>query len=337
MKQVLVTGAAGGVGHRVCAVLGGHGFQVRGLVRPEDDTRWLDLQPEELCVGYIQDRACVQQAMEGVDVVVHCAALLPDAHHADRSDFQEVNVEGTRHVMEEAIAHETPWVITMSTISVVDHVSRTVTASELFDYAPNPAKDPYLESKIAAEQMLRQMRARYRGELAILRLAYVYGPGNLAVWNRPLRLLRDGKFRLIGSGAAPFPLIYADDIGKYILALLQAGNAGGHDGVHILASLQQTTLRHVFDFAADCLRVRHPASVPVWIAQAGAAIAGTMPRSLRSGRFAMLTRARVQQFSRGYDLSAVLDRQMLGALEMMDYREGLQRMLADYMAMDGRK
>ena len=144
-----------------------------------------------------------------------CSLTAPPAPAA----FHEVNVEGTRNVIGEAIAHQTKSLIAMSTISVVDHVSRTVGPRDLRDYV-SETSDPYLASKIAAERLLLDVKPRYTGQLAILRLAYVYGPGNFAVWRRPLQFLEEGKLRLISNGTAPFPLIYADDIGKFIIALL---------------------------------------------------------------------------------------------------------------------
>jgi nucleoside-diphosphate-sugar epimerase len=309
------------------------GHEVRGLVRPDDDRRRLELPPHNLCVGDIQDAECVRHAMDGIDIVVHSAALLPDASHAARDAFHEVNVDGTRNVMCAAIAYQTKWVIAMSTISVVDHVTRTVGPADLRHYVTE-TNDPYLTSKIAAERLLFDMRQRYEGQLAILRLAYVYGPGNFAVWRRPLRFLEEGKLRLINNGSAAFPLIHADDIGKFVLALLGTPALAGHDGIHILANPQHTTLRAIFDFIAEVLRLRPPGSVPLWLARAAAVMASTVPKRFRSGRLEMLTHARVQQFSRGYDLSAVLDQKTLAALDMTDYRQGLLQMLADYVALE---
>ena len=336
VKRILITGAAGGVGHRLCHLLIDRGLQVRGLVRPEDDTRRLTLGPEDIIVGDIQDPEAVRRATEGVDAVVHCAGLLPDAPHANLAAFRSVNVEGTRNVMREAIRNRAKWVFTMSTISVVDHITRTVTPGELTHYVPQP-DDAYLASKIEAEVALRDMRREYAGELAILRLAYVYGPGNFAVWQRPLQFLRADSFKLLGNGRVPFPMIYADDIGRVILALLEAGVAGGHDGIHIVANPQPTTLRDVFDFIADYLHVGRAKTVPLWIAQLGASVVGVVPRRWRWGRLEMLTPARVLQFSRGYDLSAVVDRSLMDRVDLTDYRDGLAQMLADYLASEPKR
>ncbi len=273
--------------------------------------------------------------MRGMDGVVHCAGLLPDAPGASPDVFHRVNAEGTRTVMQEAIAAETQWLFAMSTISVVDHVSQAIGLGEIFDYTDNAAHEPYIASKIAAETMLRQMKPHYAGELAMLRLAYVYGPGNFGVWRRPLLFVRQGKFRHIGGGHASFPLIYADDIGRYIVMLLAQGASGGYDGVHILADPQPTTLRDVFDVITDAVGAPAPRSVPLWAMRAAATMVGVVPRRLRTGPLAMLTPARVEQFSRGYDLSGVLDRQCLDRLGMMDFRQGLRLMIEDYASSEG--
>jgi nucleoside-diphosphate-sugar epimerase len=233
--------------------------------------------------------------------------------------------------MREAIAHQTKYFIAMSTISVVDHITRKVGPSELSQYV-SATEDAYLSSKVAAERLLLDLRQGYSGELMILRLAYVYGPGNFAVWRRPFQFLEAGTLRLINNGSALLPLIHADDIGRYIVSSLTQRTARGYDGVHIQASPQLTTLRMVFDFVADTLGLSRAGSVPLWAAHIGATVAGAIPRRLRKGRLEMLTRARVQQFSRGYDLSAVLDRTALDDLEMTNYQDGFREMLADYVA-----
>jgi nucleoside-diphosphate-sugar epimerase len=330
-RSVLVTGAAGGVGHRVCRVLRGQGFQVRGLVRPEDDVRRLDLRAEDIRVGYVQDPATMRQAMRGVDTVVHCAALLPNALDLGPEKFQEVNVEGTRNAMRHAMTSGITNFVAMSTISVVDHVTRTITPDDLFDYV-SPPSDAYLASKIAAEKMLLEMRREFAGELAILRLAYVYGPGNFVVWRQPLGLLEQGKLRLIGHRATPLPLIYADDIGRFVSALLNGRAPHKEHGIHVIANPEPTTLRGTFEFAADYLGVPPPGSVPLWAARLGATLMSAVPQRYRRGRLDLLTRARVSQFSRGYDLSGVLDTRMLEEIELTDSEHGLEQMLADYVA-----
>ena len=77
-KKVLITGVSGGVGRVVYRFLAAQNFQVKGLARPEDDIRGLEISKENLIRGYVEDPQAVCAAMQGVDAVVNCAALLPE-------------------------------------------------------------------------------------------------------------------------------------------------------------------------------------------------------------------------------------------------------------------
>jgi UDP-glucose 4-epimerase len=333
-RQILVTGAAGGVGRAVGRVLRARGFRVRGLVRPEDDSRGLCIDPADLTVGYVEDPRAVGEALGDAKAVVNCAALLPRDLDLDPEQFHRVNVVGARNVLRQAADRGVSHAVFFSTISVLDHNGRNPGPAALFDYVPGP-HDPYLASKIAAEQALRAEAASFLGAVSVLRLAFVYGPDNYAVWEEPLRLARQGKLSLIGGGRAPLPLLYADDIGTFVADLLDSPSQTGAFGVHVLASAEPTTLRDVFDFVADRLGVKRPSSLPATPLRLAAALVNLLPRRLRRGRLKLLTPARVRQYSRGYDLSGLL-RSPVGVPTPTGYRDGLARMLDDYLRREPR-
>jgi nucleoside-diphosphate-sugar epimerase len=282
-------------------------------------------------VGYVQDSRAVADAMVGTDAVVHCAALLPNAiNTVPPSAFQEVNVGGTRVVLDEAARQGLKAAIFFSTISVVDHTRRRVTSETLLAYDHNPV-DPYLTSKIAAEQHVLDRVGSFSGKLAILRPAFVYGPGNFAVWAEPLNLLRTGKFRLIGAGRVPIPLIYAEDMARFAAAWLRDPSDGPHGAVRILSNPEPTTLADVFGELAKHLHVPTPKSVPAWALYAAWAGTSWLPSFLRSGRLKLLTRARLRQYSRGYDMTGLPPDPLLARIGTTPAREGLARMAEDYL------
>ena len=95
--RVLVTGSAGHLGEALVRVLGQEGFEVVGL-----DV--LD-SPHTGVVGSIVDRALVRQSVEGVDAVLHTAALhKPHVGTHGRGEFLDTNVTGTLNLLEEAVA-----------------------------------------------------------------------------------------------------------------------------------------------------------------------------------------------------------------------------------------
>ena len=330
ISEILVTGAAGGLGRTICRVLSAAGLRVRALVRPEDDPRLVPLDQQAIKVGYVQDADTIGNAANGVDAIIHCAALLPNALHLGAEAFQNVNVGGTLTVFKAAIAQKVSTAVFFSTISVVDHNSRTIGRDNLLDFVVDP-HDAYLKSKIAAEKALLTARASFSGHLAIVRPAFIYGPGNYAVWADPLRLAKDGKVVLIGDGRVPFPLIYAEDLAHYVLALIRGPRFDPPYDIHIVANREPTTLKDVFEFIANYLEAPSPRKVPYPLMRLGATIASSIPEQLRFGPLKLLTPARVTQYSRGYDLTKVLDHPLLEKLTMISHRVGLSRMLEDYM------
>jgi nucleoside-diphosphate-sugar epimerase len=329
---VLVTGAAGGVGRTVCRVLLGNGLRVRGLIRPEDDARTVpDGCRHSLIRGYVQDPTTVARALEGADGVVHCAALLPGAvGHMPPTAFAEVNVGGSVNVLRQASRLGVAQAVFFSTISVVDHVTREVTPQALFDYVAH-TRDPYLQSKITAERELLRLQPSFPGRLSILRPGFIYGPGNYAVWAEALRLTRLGKMRLIGDGSARLPLIYAEDIGRFLVALLDQPAARPCWDIHVLANPETTTMEDVFNFLADRLGAARPRRVPLWGIHVAACAAALLPEPLRLGRLKLLTRAKVRYYSSGYRFSAAVLDPLLLRLPLTGYREGFARMLEDYL------
>jgi nucleoside-diphosphate-sugar epimerase len=328
---VLVTGAAGGVGRSVCRALVAARFTVRGLVRPGDDITAVPLPRTAVSVGYVQDPKAVADAMAGATGVVHCAALLPNALRTQKPGaFHEVNVGGTRVVLDEAARQRIRGAVFFSTISVVDHTKRHVTPETMFDYDHNP-RDPYLTSKIAAEREVLARVPSFPGKLTVLRPAYVYGPGNYAVWAEPLQLLRTRKFRLLGSGNVPLPMIYADDMARFAAEWLRNPADGPHGAVRILSNPEPTTLAGVFRELADLLHVPAPKSAPVWALYAAWAGIGWVPTALRPGRLKLLTRARIRQFSRGYDMTGLPPDPLLVRINPTPAATGLANMVADYL------
>lgn len=299
---VLVTGAAGGLGRTVCRVLLEQGLQVRGLIRPEDDASVLPAGVQVVRAS-VEDGAAVDQALDGAVAAVHCAALMPRDQELGEAAFQRVNVDAPVDLLRRASARGVRLAVFCSTISVVDHVGGHVTPATLRDYVA-PGRDWYLGSKIRAEQALEREAASSKTRVAILRLAYVYGPGNGAVWSEPLRLLRAGKLILLGGGRALLPLVYADDVARFVAHLIRTPAGPGCE-LHVLSSPEPTTMRQVFDRIADLLGVPRARAMPALPFRVGAALVERLPVRLRRGRLGLLTKARVRQFTRGYDLSGV--------------------------------
>lgn len=324
-KTILVTGAAGGLGRTLCRIFNERGFSIKALIRPEDDFRELAVSGEDLIRGYVEDPETVSRAMQGVGKAIHCAALLPYTH-ARKKDFYRVNVKGALNVLQQAARQSVAKVVFFSTISVVDHLHQKPTPDDLCRYIQT--EDPYLASKIELEKELKKASQHFQGDIAIIRPAFIYGPDHVAVWKEALDLVAQGKMKLIGKGDAKLPLVAAEDIASFILTGL-GQNGGGKFQIHVLANPEPTTMKQVFDFIADQLQAKRPQSIPAWPLSFAAALLSLLPESLKPGRLKLLTKTRVEQYSKGYDLSGVIS-PAFSAIATLRFEEGMAKMLAVY-------
>lgn len=176
---VLVTGGSGFVGTHLVGRLGRSGFDVH-LLRRSDDWSWS------------------RRIGSPVHGLVHLAArthILRDASPSPLAAYREANVDATRRLAERAAAAGVRRFVFVSSAKV--HGERTL-GKEAFSEKdrPSPA-DPYAQSKLEAELLLREYASCGAFELTIVRPPLVYGPGvkgnvaTLANWiaaDRPLPL-----------------------------------------------------------------------------------------------------------------------------------------------------
>jgi nucleoside-diphosphate-sugar epimerase len=215
ISRVLVTGATGFVGTELCATLAGLGLEVRAMAR-----RPLAASDDRITVvtASLDDDAAVRHALEGVDAVIHLAArvhVLRESLADPAAAYHQVNVEGTRFLAERAADAGARTFVLMSTVKVMGE-SSPIPWTEAMPPAP---ADPYAESKLRAEQVVREI-AKARGLHApVLRPPLIYGPGVKGNMKRlfaqvdrglplPLAAVRNQRSLLyLGNLCAAVPLV----------------------------------------------------------------------------------------------------------------------------------
>jgi UDP-glucose 4-epimerase len=179
IKKALVTGGAGFIGQHLGRRLAQEGYQVRVLMRPSSSLR--PALPSgissiaERVEGDVRDAAKVKEATAGVDVIFHLAgrthALSETAE--DDAAYRAVNVEGTRNILDGAIAGGVQRVIFFSSVKVFGEETREC----LDETSPARPLTAYGRTKLEAETLVGEY-ARTTGGLGVsLRLPLVYGSG----------------------------------------------------------------------------------------------------------------------------------------------------------------
>jgi nucleoside-diphosphate-sugar epimerase len=164
--KLLVTGGAGRLGTELIRNIIARGYSVRAFDLSQVPWEVLKEIPDvEVFKGNITYPDNVSEACEGVDGVLHLAALLPPRTEANRDLTMRVNVEGTRNIIEALkVRPETP-LIFASSISTYGP-----TADEqppIRESSPQIAHDNYSKSKIEAERIVTASDTPY----VVLRIA----------------------------------------------------------------------------------------------------------------------------------------------------------------------
>lgn len=214
-KIYLVTGGSGFCGFEI----------VRYLLNLGHRVRVLDLEPlpensvAELCSVDVRDPAAVEEAMRGVDRVIHCIAKVPISK-AGRQ-FWEVNVEGTRNVLKAAQKLGVPKVVHLSSSSV-----QMSEVNPVPEDAPFHPVGEYAKSKLKAETVCEEFRAQGM-KIDIIRPRTVIGAGRLGIFDILFDWISEGrKVYILGSGHNKIQFLHAEDLAAccYLASLKNESN-----------------------------------------------------------------------------------------------------------------
>ena len=319
--HVLVTGATGFTGGHLARALAARGDTVRALVR--DPRRAADLASGgiELATGDLTDRAALDRAARGVQVIYHIAAIYRQAGLPDAA-YRAVNAAAVRSVIEAAASAGARRVVHCSTVGVhgdIEHPPANETA-------PLRPGDIYQVTKVEGEAIARAAAEDTGVEVTIARPSGIYGPGD----RRLLKLFRGvarRRFVVLGDGKIYYHLTYVDDLIEGFRLCAEVPAAAGR--TYILAGGEVTTLEELIARIAHIAKVAPPRlHLPVWPFWTAGAICEAVCTPLRIEP--PLYRRRVDFFtkSRAFDISRA--RAELGFNPQVGLDEGIRRTLAWY-------
>jgi len=173
-----VTGGTGFVGSYVVRALRDDGHTVRVLHRTSSKLSALAGLEYESCSGDVTDIDTLRAAFAGCDWVFHVAAVA-DYWNADNARMFEVNVGGTRKVLQAAREAGVKRVVFTSSAATIGLPHDDTLADESSPFNLPPAAFPYGTSKVLAEEVVSEAVAQYGQDVVIVNPAIVIGPGDL--------------------------------------------------------------------------------------------------------------------------------------------------------------
>jgi dihydroflavonol-4-reductase len=174
--RVFLTGATGFIGSHVARSLLARGHEVRALVRPGRPLPFEDFALTTVD-GDLRDRASIDRGIAGCDGVVHVAALYA-FWPPDPAPLLDVNVKGTRNVLEAAIAAGAERIVYTSTVGTVHFNPNGIPADESSLAQPSDLVGPYKRTKYEAERIARRLAAQ-GAPIVIVNPTAPVGPGDV--------------------------------------------------------------------------------------------------------------------------------------------------------------
>ena len=253
--MILLTGATGYLGSGIARELIARRRPFRVLVR---DAARLGFDPAaslcEVAVGDLCDRQALRLAVQGVDAVIHTAALVK-MWVRDRRDFWRVNVEGLQNLLQAAEQAGVKRVVYTSSFLALGP-SSDANAGEALRHA-GPFSDAYEESKARAREWLRSQEGR-RFPVMVMFPGVIYGPGPKTEGNLIGGMIDPylaGKFPgLLGSGEQRWSFAFMANVVNAHLAALGKGKPGEE---YVLGG-DNRSLNDFFRVLADFTHVRRP-------------------------------------------------------------------------------
>ncbi len=261
----IVTGAPGWLGSRLVDCLLNGLMEVPGLevVAPRtvrvaklpgaDDSALRDLRASgkdlEIIECDITNSTMVSElfaAAEGA-TVFHCAGIIHP--NRGRKQFYDVNVQGTKNLLEAAVRSRCKRFIHVSSNSPI---GTNPSPDQLFD--ESTPYNPYMhygKSKKAGEDLVNNSFKEGKIETVIIRPPWFYGPGQPARQSLFFTMIKTGKVPIVGSGENLRSMAYIDNICQGLMLCERVEKAAGQ--TYWIADKRPYTMNEIVDTIENLL------------------------------------------------------------------------------------
>jgi nucleoside-diphosphate-sugar epimerase len=314
-KLLLITGVGGFIGSRTAEQALQRGMSVRGLQHSLDKAKKSQTLGIEVVLGSVTDPAAARTACEGVDLVIHTAAIAKEG--GTLKDFRDVNVGGTVTMAKAAKAAGVRVFVHLSSVMVYGfHYPNLVTE----DGALQGEQNPYCQTKIESEQELLKLHDFPSFNVIIIRAGDVYGPGSLHWTVRPLLLMHKRLFILANGGRGAINHLYIDNLVDAIFLAIEKESYGE---IFNITDGQNTSWKVFFMKLAEVGQLPSPISLPAGIVKILIQLRCLYLKAL--GRPLDLLPETISFITRPYAYSIVKAQTQLGYTPKVDLDEGMER------------
>jgi nucleoside-diphosphate-sugar epimerase len=326
-SRYLITGATGFVGGHLAEACAARGLAVSTIARPASDTALLERLGVTIHKGDLTDRDVVRTALDGADVVVHCAAKVGDWGPVE--DYRTVNVDALEGLLQACKGRPLQRFVQMSSLGV--YAARHHYGTDETVKPPAQHMDGYTQTKVEAEALALRYQREHRVPVVVLRPGFVYGPRDRTVLPKIIASLKKGEMRYLGGGKRALNTIYVGNLVDAVFLAADKPQAVGQ--IYNLTDGEFVSKKHFIDSIADGLGLPRPKrSFPLWFARI---LAWSMERQARKSgatKPPKLTQARLKFLGLNLDYSIDKAKRELGYQPRVSFDEGIRETVAWYRA-----
>ena len=323
IKTVLVTGANGFIGSRLCRLLAASGYAIRIICRESSDLSLLKDIPHSKFIADICQPDSLPVAVKGVDYIIHLAGLIKAKSQAD---FFRVNQTGTSNLLNAVKNHN----LELKRFVLVSSLAAAGPASS----APRKESDhpqpitTYGRSKLAGETASEAFTELI--PLTVIRPPAVYGPGDRAIFTL-FDLANKGFKPYMGGGHNQVQMVYVDDLTRAIRLAMETDRGSGE--AYFIAESQAHSVREMLDIMAELLGrkavgipiPRMPLVVIAWFSEVFFRMIGRIP---------LFSREKVRELTADWAIDVSKARNLLDFETRIDFRTGA-KLTIDWYRQEG--
>jgi nucleoside-diphosphate-sugar epimerase len=290
-------------------------------VRKTSDTSLLIHLGAELLTTELNDKDGLKKALEGVDMVYHCAGAVGE--WLSKEEAHKVNIEGTKNLLDASVAAKVKRFVHVSSLAVLGMRHHYNTSAE----APyRLTGDAYSDTKIESERIVIDYYRRKGLPVVVIRPGFVFGARDRRFLPRMLKLLEENKFAFLGKGNNIMNLVYIDNL---IDVLVEAGtNEKAVGQKYNVTNKDKVTMRDFVYMISDIRGIKRPTkSIPTPLARLLATSLEFFSRITKSQNPPFVTKARIKVASLNLDFDISKTINDLGYDSKVTIREGLERVL----------
>ncbi|MCH7783561.1 NAD(P)-dependent oxidoreductase [candidate division KSB1 bacterium] len=294
MPKIAVAGACGFLGsHIIENLMKNNTNELVGLVRStskrENLSNTSDVEFREVDFLHL---GTLTKALEDVEIIINCIALLGDYDHLPRSEHYKVDAGILENLLNATNPKKLIQFIHVSTTGVYGGKK---TADKLNENTPFGTKvSKYEWGKIEAEKVVIKEREHQRLPVTVARPAAIFGPRMIYGWPNIMNRLKSGTFRMIGDGLSKFHVTYVDDVAEGICLL--AGNEKTIGEAYNVVGDEVPTINEYFSLIGKELGSPPIKSVPFAPVMMAAHLLRFVPKFAKPGDLSLISPGRVRFF-----------------------------------------